>query len=124
MSIQDQHLDLRDLGPEKWGDKLRRARGAVTLAQAAAYVSQYLPCDASTISRMESLPIVPTGGMAARRRQVAYTLCVGLYRVKPSELGLDGDDLPPNVSIVPSDLAGLPTGRYAEAQVIPLLAAA
>lgn len=97
-------IDLRELGPEGWGDRLRRARSSVTLAAATAYASQYVPCDASNLSRMESLPVRPDGGMGRRRRAIAYILCVGLYKVRPSELGLVDDDLPPNITITPAEV--------------------
>lgn len=102
-------IDLRDLGPETWGDRFTRAGKGHSNVAAARYVSTYLPCDDSTLSRMQSLPVRPEGGVGARRRAIAYILCVGLYGVRPSELGLNDDDLPPGLTITPAEVLLAPS---------------
>lgn len=100
---------LRQLPPEPWGRKMRRAREQVadlTLGEAAELASRFTLTDASTISRLESMTEPPTGARSKSQRQRAYILCLA-YEVDPASLGLGPDDLLVDVVIpfrTPSDL--------------------
>lgn len=86
-------LHLRPLPPEPWGQRLHRARRLQHLTQdeAAEHLANYLATTGATISRLESLEESPK---SAKRRQLAWALCVS-YGVSPDEMDLTDEDRPP-----------------------------
>lgn len=112
-AVSSEPADYRPVPPEPWGRRLGRVRETVaglTLDDAAALAGHYMLTTGSTISRLESLDVVPTGPRARSRRQLAYVLCRA-YRVDPAEFGLDGGDVPPGVTI-PDRSTDSPTKWY------------
>ena len=86
---------LRRLGPEPYGNRLRRAREEAALDQrtAAQQVSKFVRVDPSTLSRLEKLAGPPTD---INRRTVIYTAAV-IYGVDPSEFAVTSDDVPAGI---------------------------
>lgn len=95
------HDGYRAMPPEPWGRKLKRARwdlNRFTLDDAVRLVGQFMLTSGGSISRLEDLDEMPSGGRSASRRQLAYILCL-CCQVDPAEFGLSSDDLPPGLTI-------------------------
>jgi hypothetical protein len=104
MSMTSRTVDgFRPLPPEPWGRRMCRARedvAGLTLKQAVELLGYLMPSSDSTISRLESFDVVPTGPRSRTMRQRAYLLCA-VYDVDPTDLDLYPDDLPPGLVIPP-----------------------
>lgn len=87
-------MAVAPLPPEPWGSKFHRARedvgGFKSLELAAAEISHYKLCTATTLSRLERRADHPSTRSA---RATAYIACL-IYGVDPVELDLDPDDVP------------------------------
>jgi hypothetical protein len=91
----------RQMPPEPWGRKLKRARWDLnhyTINEAVTLAGHYMMTSDAAVSRLESLDDVPHGPRSRRNRQLACVLCHA-YRVDPAEFGLSDDDLPPSVAV-------------------------
>lgn len=87
---------LVKLPAETWGQQFRRARGSVSLTQAAANLSRVAwPVSHMVIARMESRDDPPT----SRSQQVLAALFLLSYGVDPAELGLDIDVIPQSIDV-------------------------
>jgi hypothetical protein len=83
----------RRLGPETWGQRLRRAHGLSELGvrEAAYAVSLYIPVSRQRLLDLEKLKDPPKN---PSRRCVAY-LAIVAYGYDPLDLDLDDSCLPP-----------------------------
>lgn len=92
MSTADQLSELSELDAETWGERLARARARsrISLKEAAARISPFLPVSYSSLMRLEWLREPPAD---QRRRILAYLTLVA-YGYEPSAFGLDITDLP------------------------------
>lgn len=97
---------------------MRRARedvAGLSLDAATARLGAYVLTSPSTLSRLESLEVVP---VVRTQRARAYLACL-IYGVDPGELALDEGDLPPGIAralrgVSRRRLSHPVTGRYAE----------
>lgn len=127
MSVQPESSPRR-LPAEPWGRRLLRAREDVAgmrMEEAVDLLSRYMLITTSSISRLEKIPVVPTGPRQASRRQRAYMLCL-CYGVDPADFDLGPNDIPPGLRLPPRTFG--PDGRVLSTiwyrTVVPVLAVA
>ena len=85
-------IELRRLGPETFGQRLRRAREAsqVEFRAAADAISEFAFVSTATLARFERLDDLP----ADRRRRALVYLAVVTYGFDPTDFGLSDAELP------------------------------
>jgi transcriptional regulator with XRE-family HTH domain len=88
---------FQHLPPEPFGAQMRRARelAGLTIDQAATEVSRYWATSTATISRIENSR--DAAAPADPGRRIIAGIAAVIYRVMPSDLGIDLGDVPPNI---------------------------
>ena len=84
---------LRRLGPEPWGIRMRRARDVARLNVRDVEEILFPHISKSALIRLEQLPHIPAG----RKDRGRAALVLLLYGINPEDLGISLDDLPPAI---------------------------
>lgn len=84
---------LRKLGPEPWGDRMRRARESVGFTHRRVEEALAPHLSRSTVMRLEALASPPT----SPRARAHAAMLLSLYGFDLADLELSADDLPPAV---------------------------
>lgn len=106
---------LNRLGPETWGDRMKRARerADLTVRDVERYTGSYI--SRSAVSRLEALDAVPV--KTPDRRKATFALL--LYRVDPRDFGLGPDDVPPLLDIDAVTQANVTNLCFSGGQLFP-----
>lgn len=80
------------LGPETWGQRLRRARNlsGISTRDAAAAIGTYMPISRQRLLDLEKLDAIPPTYM----RRIAAYLTIVAYGIDPADFELDTSCLP------------------------------
>jgi hypothetical protein len=88
-------MTLQRLGPESWGDKLRRAREFVGLTIRDVETQLFPHVSRSALTRLEGLSEVP----ADRKNRGRAALLLLLYGFELEDFDLGDTDLPPVIDL-------------------------